>query len=161
VTAAVDRLAVPGSQVAVAVLPPPVTTVAPAAKLAGVPEAPQQRETTVQRAAVAPSPGPTPGAEPRTTTTTPVPTLAPATPQAVIQRLAESAPPRPSELPLPPVQRTVAQRETHEATGRIARVETTEETSEQPVDIDRLADRVWKKLKRDLRVERERERGMP
>jgi len=64
-------------------------------------------------------------------------------------------------MPLPPVQRATIQRETHEATGRIARVETPPETPGQAMDIDRIADRVWKKIKRDLRVERERERGMP
>ncbi len=40
-------------------------------------------------------------------------------------------------------------------------MEATPETSGQPMDIERIADRVWKKIKRDLRVERERERGMP
>jgi hypothetical protein len=40
-------------------------------------------------------------------------------------------------------------------------VETPPETPGQAMDIDRIADRVWKKIKRDLRVERERERGMP
>jgi hypothetical protein len=67
-------------------------------------------------------------------------------------------------MPLPPPPRASIQRETHEATGRIARVETAAEPatpSEPAMDIDRIADRVWKKIKRDLRVERERERGMP
>jgi hypothetical protein len=64
-------------------------------------------------------------------------------------------------MPLPPVQRANIQRETHEATGSIARVETPAEPPAEAMDIDRIADRVWKKIKRDLRVERERERGMP
>jgi hypothetical protein len=81
----------------------------------------------------------------------------------MLQRLAAAAqpPPRVADMPLPPVQRASIQRETHEATGRIARLDTPEMPPAEGTDIDRLADRVWKKIKRDLRVERERERGMP
>ncbi|MCZ7576115.1 MAG: hypothetical protein M5U18_03300 [Dehalococcoidia bacterium] len=64
-------------------------------------------------------------------------------------------------MPLPPVQRANVQRETHEASGTVTSVEAPAETPGEAMDIDRIADRVWKKIKRDLRVERERERGMP
>lgn len=80
-------------------------------------------------------------------------------PSEVLQRMAAMAPERP-QLPLaPPPARQVVQR-VEEPVGSLAKVEPAPGASEPP-DIDRIADRVWKKIKRDLRVERERERGMP
>lgn len=87
------------------------------------------------------------------------PRQVPPGPSEVLQRMAAMAPERP-QLPLaPPPARQVIQR-VEEPAGSLAKVEPAPEATEPP-DIDRIADRVWKKIKRDLRVERERERGMP
>jgi hypothetical protein len=59
----------------------------------------------------------------------------------------------------PPPARQVVQR-VEEPVGSVTKVEPAPEAAAPP-DIDRIAERVWKKFKRDLRVERERERGMP
>lgn len=81
-------------------------------------------------------------------------------PSEVLQRAAAATPVERPQLPLaPPPARQVVQR-AEEPVGSVTKVEPAPEAPKPP-DIDRIADRVWKKIKRDLRVERERERGMP
>ncbi len=88
--------------------------------------------------------------------------IAPAAPgpSEVLQRVAAAPVPARPLLPMaPPPARQVVQR-VEEPVGSVTKVEPAPEAAAPP-DIDRIAERVWKKFKRDLRVERERERGMP
>jgi hypothetical protein len=71
-------------------------------------------------------------------------------------------------MPLAPVLReTVSDQPSGAATGTIQRAETP--SAETPgsgsaggaINYDKLAEEVWPRLRRKLRVERERERGLP
>lgn len=74
----------------------------------------------------------------------------------------------PVDMPLAPAQREAAI-PAGNATGQIQRVppenepsaNTPEQPSTQPIDFDRMAEEVWPRIRRKLRIERERERGLP
>ncbi|MCC6960476.1 MAG: hypothetical protein IT301_11565 [Dehalococcoidia bacterium] len=74
----------------------------------------------------------------------------------------------PVDMPLAPAQREAAI-PAGNATGQIQRVppenepsaKTPEQPSTQPIDFDRMAEEVWPRIRRKLRIERERERGLP
>lgn len=81
----------------------------------------------------------------------------PPAPQSVL-RAAE-----PVAMPLAPVQREPAPELSGPAIGRIQRVETApiqNNESEGP-NYDQIAEEVWPRIRRKLRIERERERGRP
>ncbi|HNM77878.1 MAG TPA: hypothetical protein PKI89_05925 [Tepidiformaceae bacterium] len=96
---------------------------------------------------------------------TPLPTPAAAPTGAAHQVLRAAAP---VEMPLAPVQREPAVA-AGSATGQIQRVlpenQAVDNNPEKPsapaIDYDRMAEEVWPRIRRKLRIERERERGLP
>ena len=126
------------------------------------PEAPDAPSAVIHRATV-PANGPRQLAAPRLLAVTPgEPPPGEGASPAPGARIAASPPPAPPAASLPPapppayVQRALSAEQDLPA-GTIAAGE-----PEAPkVDIDKLADEVWQRLHRRLRIERERERGLP